>query len=239
VSARAGGSPASPPIVAEPEELGRLAAHTGLELSPEQCSALLHFSSVLLRWNRVHNLTAIRSGENVLTHHLLDSLAVVIPIERARAAAGRQGPQPRLLDAGSGGGLPAIPIAIARPRWRLTLVDAVEKKVAFLRQAAGELALTNVRVLHERLAALPTRASPQEGFDAAISRAFSSLADFVALTRDRIAPGGIWLAMKGRRPLDEIAALPRDVQVVDIVTLRVPRLEEERHLVVMRSLPQA
>jgi 16S rRNA (guanine527-N7)-methyltransferase len=217
----------------EPAEIAAGARDLGLDLTMEQARQLARYTALLQRWNRVHNLTALVTGESVLTHHLLDSLAAALPIQAALEGA-FPGEHPHLLDAGSGGGLPGIPLAITRPAWHFTLVDAVEKKAAFLLQAALDLGLPQVRAFHQRL-----EASQVPEFHATVSRAFSSLADFVRLTRPRILPGGLWLAMKGRRPEAEIAALPADVEVSDIVTLHVPRLGQERHLVVMRARTRA
>lgn len=216
-----------------PAELGPLAAELGLALSPQQCDTLLAYAALLRRWNRVHNLTAVDDDTQVLTHHLLDSLAIVAPVERALArfgAGAAAGNGVHFVDAGSGGGLPGIPLAVARPQWHATLVDAVQKKCAFLQQAQVELHLGNVAVRHARLEAATLPAQ-----DFVVSRAFAALRDFVALTRPLLKPGGLWIAMKGRHPTDELADLPADVEVLDTSTLRVPLLGEERHLVVLRT----
>jgi 16S rRNA (guanine527-N7)-methyltransferase len=187
---------------------------------------LSRFGELLARWNRVYNLTAIRAGERMLTHHLLDSLSLVPPL---RAVGAQQSRRPvRVLDVGSGGGLPGIPLAIACPQVEVTLVDTVQKKTAFLTQAALELHLTNVRVLHARVENLTGQ------FDVITSRAFAALADFVAWTRHLLAPGGCWLAMKGRLDPTELAALPPSVSVVASLPLQVPGLAEERHLLEIR-----
>ncbi|SPE32903.1 Ribosomal RNA small subunit methyltransferase G [Burkholderiales bacterium] len=219
-----------------PALLGELAAELGLELTPQQCAALVAYAALLQRWNRVHNLTAIASGAQLLTHHLLDCLAIVRPLERALAqqASDHASARPiRFLDAGAGAGLPGIPLAVARPHWHGTLVDAVEKKCAFLRQARLELHLANLTVRHARLESCALE--PQELI---VSRAFASLRDFVCLTRPLLRPDGLWAAMKGRKPLDEIADLPPGVELVDTITLRVPMLREQRHLVLLRLARQ-
>jgi 16S rRNA (guanine527-N7)-methyltransferase len=212
--------------------LASLALELDLELTPQQCAALVAYAQLLRRWNRVHNLTAIDSNEDLLTHHLLDCLAVVRPIERAlaRYATGVLPGRPvHYLDAGSGGGLPGIPMAIARPHWHGLLVDAVQKKCAFLEQVRLELRLDNIAVRHARLE------SPGLGtHELIVSRAFASLRDFVTLTRPLLRPNGLWVAMKGRNPSAELAELPADVEAVDTSTLRVPQLEEQRHLVILR-----
>lgn len=206
--------------------LGAGASAIGLALTDAQIHALSSFGDLLSRWNRVYNLTAIRVGERMLTHHLLDSLSLVAPL-RALGARSPQTPL-RVLDVGSGGGLPGIPLAIACPQVEVTLVDTVQKKTAFLTQAALELHLTNVRVLHARVEGLTGQ------FDVITSRAFAALADFVAWTRHLLAPGGCWLAMKGRLDPAELAALPPSVSIVASLPLQVPGLAEERHLLEIR-----
>ena len=197
------------------------ARELGVELSGAQAGQLERFVRLLLRWNRTHNLTAITRADEVLTHHLLDSLSVA-PELSAQAPL-------RILDAGAGAGFPGIPLAIALPRHHFTLIDAVAKKCAFMTQARLELGLDNVDVLNRRLEQL--RAQP---FDVIVSRALGPLPDFLRLTRHLLAPQGRWIAMKGRLPEDELRELPADVTVVRTVTLRVPRLEEARHLVVLQ-----
>lgn len=198
----------------------------GLVLTDAQIIALSRFGELLAHWSRVYNLTAIRAGERMLTHHLLDSLSLVPPLRTVGARPSRA--PLRVLDVGSGGGLPGIPLAIACPQFEVTLVDTVQKKTAFLTQAALELKLTNVRVLHARVEALTGQ------FDVITSRAFAALGDFVAWTRHLLAPGGCWLAMKGRLDPAELAALPPSVSVVASLPLQVPGLAEERHLLEIR-----
>jgi 16S rRNA (guanine527-N7)-methyltransferase len=199
----------------------------GLGLTPAQAEQLARFASLLGRWNAVHNLTAIDAPDTILSHHLLDSLAllpVISPIFWQHAI--------RVLDIGSGGGLPGIPLAVAMPAWQVTLVDKVRKKVAFLTQARVELGLKNVECIHARAEDL--RIAP---FDLVVSRAFASLADFVKVSSQLIAPGGWWAAMKGAVPQGEIAQLAERfpaVRVVDIVKLDVPRLGAERHLILLQ-----
>jgi 16S rRNA (guanine527-N7)-methyltransferase len=200
------------------------AARLGLTLDDGQLQQLKAYAGLLVRWNAVHNLTAIRSGEDMLTHHLLDSLALVPHFIRIAA-----GVPVRVLDVGSGGGLPGIVLAIAVPQAHLTLVDAVQKKCAFLTQVRLELRLDNVEVLHGRVEALRAPL-----FDLIISRALATLPQFVAWTRHLLKPEGCWLAMKGRLPAEELAALPTDVRAA-AVALTVPGLNEERHLIEMRT----
>lgn len=197
----------------------------GLPLSPTQVDLLLAYQALIAKWNRVYNLTAVRSPEEMLTHHLLDSLAVV-PALKARFGAERPF---RLLDVGAGAGLPGVVIAIALPKAQVTCVDTVAKKASFIRQVAAELGLKNLQGEHARVEALP----PQQA-DVVTSRAFASLADFVALTRQHLRPDGVWMAMKGKPPEAETAGLPDDVEVFHVEPLTVPGLDAERCLVWMR-----
>lgn len=190
----------------------------GLELPATAVDRLLAYRDLLLKWNRTYNLTALKDPEQMLVQHLLDSLAILPWV------AG-----PELLDVGSGAGLPGIPLAIARPDLRVTLVDAVQKKAAFQRQAAIELGLANVEARHARVEAL----SGQYGIITA--RAFAELAEFVRLTRPLLASGGRWLAMKGQLPERELASLPADVRVAGLQPLKVPGLDAARHLVILEA----
>lgn len=193
-------------------------AELGLDLPDAAQHKLLAFRDLLLKWNRTYNLTALRDPEQAVSHHLLDSLAVL-----PHVGAGA------LLDVGSGGGLPGIPLAIARPELAVTLVDAVQKKVTFLQQAVIELGLKNVAVHHARV-------EEMRGQYAQISsRAFADLARLVGLTRHLLEPGGCWLAMKGVRPDGEIAALPAGVAVKAVLPLTVPGLDAERHLLILEA----
>ena len=200
------------------------AAELGLALDDATVRRLLDYLDLLAKWNRVYNLTALRDPAQMLTHHLLDSLAVVAPLRRHT-----QGRPVRLLDVGSGGGLPGVVIALCCPEVVVTCVDAVAKKASFIQQAAGELGLANLTGLHARVE------SVRESFDVVTSRAFASLADFVSGSRAAHADQGVWLAMKGRRPDDEMAALPAFAQVFHVEPLQVPGLDAERCLVWMRA----
>lgn len=199
----------------------------GIDLSAPQAGQLVRFAALLARWNAVHNLTAISSPAGILSHHLLDSLAILPSI------AAIIGEKPcRVLDVGSGGGLPGVPLAIACPNWQVTVVDKVQKKVAFLVQAKLELGLNNLDCLHARVEEV--EAPP---FDLIVSRAFSSLEDFVRVSAHLLAPGGNWAAMKGAYPEAELEGLARTmpgVRVVDAVKLAVPRLDAERHLILLQ-----
>jgi 16S rRNA (guanine527-N7)-methyltransferase len=206
-------------------ELRRDAAALGLALSDATLTGLVSYQALLRKWNAVYNLTAVRDPAQMRTQHLADCLAVVAPLRREIG----QGPSPRLLDVGSGGGLPGVVLALIEPAWQVTCVDTVGKKAAFIRQAAGELGLRNLHAAHARVEALP---GPP--FDVITSRAFASLPDFVRLTRTLLAPRGVWMAMKGHRPEDEMRALPTDIDVFHVEPLAVPGLDAERCLIWMR-----
>lgn len=199
----------------------------GLSLSSGQQQQLLDYLALLGKWNRVYNLTAVRDGEDMLTHHLLDSLAVVAPLRRAFSDI--QTAPPRVLDVGSGGGLPGVVIAIACPEVAVTCVDTVAKKAAFIQQAAAELGLPHLRATHARVENL------REAYDVVTSRAFASLKDFVTWSRSALAPNGVWMAMKGRQPDAEIAELPADVSVFHVEPIAVPGLDAQRCIVWMRG----
>ena len=194
----------------------------GVTADSAQVEKLVRFASLLERWNKVYNLTAIRCRDEILTHHLLDSAALVPHTADFLPQGGT------VLDVGSGGGLPSIPLAVLRPDVKVTAVDAVSKKTAFLTQAGIELGLRNFTARHSRVEKL------SGGYDVMTSRAFASLSDFISLTRHLMKPGGVWLAMKGVIPEDEIKALPDDTEVAEIRLLQVPGLPEQRHLIVIR-----
>ena len=183
---------------------------------------LAAYLDLLAKWNRVYNLTAIRERSRMETHHVQDALAVLPFLPDV--------PNARVLDVGSGGGLPGIPLAIARPQWTFVLLDANRKKAAFLAQAAIELELANVRAVASRVEDF----APDEPFDVVISRAFSDLRTFAALAWRHLSPNGLLVAMKGALPRDEIDALPPGVVVTATPALDVPGLGAERHLVTMR-----
>lgn len=205
----------------------------GLDLSEAQITQLLDFLALLQKWNKVYNLTAVRDPQEMLTHHLLDSLAAVPPLRRHVAHRGQGGaihPGTRLLDVGSGGGLPGVVFAICCPEVDVSCVDTVAKKAAFIQQAAGTLGLSNLHGIHARV---ETLAGP---FDVVSCRAFAALADFTAWSRQALAPHGVWLAMKGKHPHDEIAALPADVGVFHVEQLAVPGLQAERCILWLRPV---
>ncbi|HET6598976.1 MAG TPA: 16S rRNA (guanine(527)-N(7))-methyltransferase RsmG [Burkholderiaceae bacterium] len=221
-----------PPAEREPtpDAEGLLSAleQTASRLSPAltapQARALIAYVLLLQRWNATYNLTSVRDPGQMLVQHLADCLAVVGPLRR------HAGGKPlRLLDVGSGAGLPGVVIATALAEVDVTCVDTVGKKAAFVRQAAAELRLPNLHAEHARVERL--RAAP---FDVVASRAFASLADFVSLTRGQLSPAGVWMAMKGKHPGDEMAALSADIDVFHVEQLTVPGLDAERCLVWMR-----
>lgn len=194
-------------------------AQMGIDLPPAAQEKLLAYATLLYKWNKTFSLTALREQDKAVSHHLLDSLAILPFVEAGN-----------LLDVGSGGGMPGIPLAIARPELQVTLLDSNSKKTAFLRQAAIELALPNVAVHCGRV----EQYHPPKEFAAITSRAFAELADFVNLSRHLLAAGGRWLAMKGVWPQEEIARLPDDVRIEGVHRLMVPGVEGERHLAVMQ-----
>jgi 16S rRNA (guanine527-N7)-methyltransferase len=205
--------------------IGDVCRSLDLAPSPEQIELLAGFLALLQRWNATYNLTALRDPAQMLTHHLADCLAVVAPLRRQLGEpAGK-----RLLDVGSGGGLPGVVLAIMLPGLDVTCVDTVGKKAAFVQQVAVELGLRALHGEHGRVEAMTG-----EVFDAVASRAFASLADFVRLTRARLAPGGVWMAMKGKHPGAELSALPEEVETFHVEPLTVPGLGAERCLIWMR-----
>lgn len=203
-----------------------------LSLSDVQIDSLLAYQSLIGKWNKVYNLTAVRDPDDMLTHHLLDSLAVISPLRRQLALLA---PSPRvepvrLLDVGSGAGLPGVVIAICCPDIRVDCVDTVGKKAAFIQQVAVTLKLPNLRGVHARVETLTDK------YQVISSRAFASLSDFTNWSVQAVAPQGVWLAMKGKHPVDELAALSPDVQVFHVEHLTVPGLEAERCLIWMKPV---
>jgi 16S rRNA (guanine527-N7)-methyltransferase len=196
-------------------------AAMGVDLTAEARARLEQHLQLIAKWNRVHNLTAVRETEQMVVLHLLDSLAVLPYLKRART----------VLDVGSGPGLPGIPIAIALAATQVTLLDSSHKKCAFLRQAKTELDLANVEVVCDRV----ENWRAQDRFDAVVSRAFSDLADFVTQAQHLVAPGGQLIAMKGVYPFDEIARVPATHRVARVLELHVPTLDAKRHLVFLEA----
>ena len=205
------------------QRLGEGATALGLSLAATQHAQLLAYLDLLAKWNKVYNLTAVRDPAEMLTHHLLDSLAVIAPLVRHT-----QGGAARVLDVGSGGGLPGVVIAICCPEMSVACVDAVAKKAAFVQQAAGVLGLSNLRGVHARVESIT------EPYDVITSRAFATLADFTQWSAGSLGEDGVWMAMKGKHPTDEIAALPPSVAVFHVEQLTVPDLDAERCLIWMR-----
>jgi 16S rRNA (guanine527-N7)-methyltransferase len=198
-----------------------------LALDATQVGQLLDYLDLIAKWTQVYNLTAVRDPAEMLTHHLLDSLAAIGPLRRHLAQAGLS--RASLLDVGSGAGLPGVVIAICCPEVAVSCVDTVAKKAAFIRQAALSLKLANLTGIHARV---ETMAQP---FDVICSRAFASLHDFTQWSVGALAPNGVWMAMKGKHPADEIAALPALAEVFHVEQLQVPGLEAERCIVWMRQ----
>ncbi|MDQ6881125.1 MAG: 16S rRNA (guanine(527)-N(7))-methyltransferase RsmG [Pseudomonadota bacterium] len=194
-----------------------------LKLGDLQIGRLLEYLDLIGKWNRVYNLTAVRDIPGMLTHHLLDSLAVVAPLLRQAGGAPL-----RLLDVGSGAGLPGVVISICCPMVDVDCVDTVAKKAAFIRQVAATLQLPNLHAIHGRVEKIARK------YDVAASRAFASLAEFVVLSEGAVALDGVWMAQKGREPLDEIAAVPAGWVVFHVEQLQVPGLDAERCIVWLR-----
>ena len=192
----------------------------GLSLSTTQQQQLLDYVALLDKWNKVYNLTAIREPARMIGLHILDSLALVPHLGDTHK---------RLLDVGSGGGLPGICVSIASPMLDVVMLDSLQKKTTFVRQAIGELALTNASVVCERV----EKYQPDQKFDIITSRAFAELTDFVNGASHLLAPSGKMIAMKGVHPHDEIARLPKTHRVIDVIALNVPQVDGQRHLVVI------
>jgi 16S rRNA (guanine527-N7)-methyltransferase len=200
-----------------------------LSLDDAQIGQLLSYLDLIQKWTKVYNLTAVRDPAEMLTHHLLDSLAVIAPLRHQLAAIG-VGDQPvRLLDVGSGAGLPGVVVAICCPDITVHCVDTVGKKAAFIQQVAVSLRLPNLRGIHARVENLTDR------YDVVSSRAFASLEDFVTWSGAALAEQGVWMGMKGKHPADEMAALPSSVEVFHVEQLDVPGLGAERCIVWMRK----
>lgn len=193
-----------------------------LQLNDQQISQLLAYQALIGKWTKVYNLTAVRDPAEMMTHHLLDSLAVIAPLQLHIS-------QGSLLDVGSGAGLPGAVIAICCPAIAVTCVDTVAKKATFIKQVALELRLPNLAGLHARVEII------DKPFDVICSRAFASLPDFTSWSANALAANGVWLAMKGKHPAEELAALPATVDVFHVEQLRVPGLDAERCVVWMRE----
>jgi 16S rRNA (guanine527-N7)-methyltransferase len=231
----AGDAAAGQPGNESARRLGRLAnaaSSLGLGLSGATLQRLMDYLGLLQRWNKVYNLTALRDPDEMLSHHLVDSLAALPALRRQLASLG-DGPV-RILDVGSGGGLPGVVLAVVQPDWQVSCVDTVAKKSSFIRQVAAELRLGNLQGLHARVENL----DPDDGrYGVITSRAFASLADFAALSQHLLADHGVWMAMKGRDTQDEQDQLPPGVQVFHVEQLQVPGLDAHRCLVWMRRTP--
>ena len=204
-----------------------------LDLNDTQIHQLLDYQDLIGKWTKVYNLTAVRDPAEMMTHHLLDSLAAIAPLRRhlaktAAADLAGLGQGSRLLDVGSGAGLPGVVIAICCPTVAVTCVDTVAKKAAFIKQAALALKLPNLTGLHARVESI------EQPFHVICSRAFASLPDFTQWSAGALAPGGVWMAMKGKHPADELATLHSTVDVFHVEQLKVPGLDVERCMVWMR-----
>ena len=204
-------------------------AELRLQLSEPKISQLLDYQAMIGKWTQVYNLTSVRDPAEMMTHHLLDSLSVVPALQRYLLGAGlAQGS--RLLDVGSGAGLPGVVIAICCPAVNVTCVDTVAKKAAFIKQAALALKLPNLAGLHARVESIT------EPFDVICSRAFASLADFTNWSVGALTPQGVWMAMKGKHPSAELLALPKNIAMFHVEQLQVPGLDAERCLLWLRPV---
>lgn len=213
-----------------PLDLGRGIDALGLRLTEAQQHQLLGYMDLIQKWNKVYNLTALRNPQEILTHHVLDSLSVIAPLLRhLEKKNGAAQADVSLLDVGSGGGLPGVVIAVCCPFVRVTCVDTVSKKAAFIQQVAASLKLPNLQGVHARVESL---SGP---FDVICSRAFASLPDFVNWSLGALAQGGVWMAMKGKTPEDEMVALPSSAEVFHVEQLKVPGLEADRCVIWMKK----
>ncbi len=209
-------------------------AELGLDLSEQQQAQLLSYMALIERWNKVYNLTALRQQDTMLTHHLLDCLAILPPL---RLQVARMGGTPQILDVGSGAGLPGLVLAICQPDWRIDCVDTVAKKAAFMQQTAATLGLQNTKIHHARVEELAQKQNAR--YSIICSRAFSSLADFVQLTESSLQEQGVWLAMKGRAPeVDELEALKGLALAERVEPIVVPGLDAQRCLVWLKPVPK-
>ncbi|MEI8168380.1 MAG: 16S rRNA (guanine(527)-N(7))-methyltransferase RsmG [Rhodoferax sp.] len=214
------------------KELRQGVLDLSLDLSDVQISHLLDYLELIQKWTKVYNLTSVRDPAEMLTHHLLDSLAVITPLRRQLSEMNAAAPVPKakLLDVGSGAGLPGIVIAICCPEVAVDCVDTVAKKAAFIKQVAATLRLPNLRGLHARVESLTNK------YDVISSRAFASLLDFTNWSVAALAEQGVWMAMKGKHPAEEIAVLPQDVKVFHVEQLTVPGLDAERCILWLRKV---
>ena len=198
-------------------------AELHLSLSDAQVQGLLDYQNLIGKWNKVYNLTAVRDPAEMLTHHLLDSLAAVAPLQKHLQDRGLT--NARVLDVGAGAGLPGVVLAICCPTLAVTCVDTVGKKAAFIKHVALALGLPNLIGLHARVETIT------QPFDVICSRAFASLADFTGWSQAALAPGGVWMALKGKHPAEELAMLPPNVPMFHVEPLTVPGLAAERCII--------
>ena len=203
-------------------------AELHLSLSDDQVRDLLYFQNLIGKWNKVYNLTAVREQAEMLTHHLLDSLAAVEPLQKYLQGRGLSAAN--LLDVGSGAGLPGVVLAICFPTLAVTCVDTVGKKAAFIKHVALALGLPNLTGLHARVETIT------QPFDVICSRAFASLSDFTVWSQAALAPGGAWMALKGKHPAEELSMLPPDIAVFHVEPLAVPGLAAERCIIWLQKV---
>ena len=203
-------------------------AELHLRLSDDQVRDLLYFQNLIGKWNKVYNLTAVREQAEMLTHHLLDSLAAVEPLQKYLQGRGLSAAN--LLDVGSGAGLPGVVLAICFPTLAVTCVDTVGKKAAFIKHVSLALGLSNLTGLHARVETIT------QPFDVICARAFASLSDFTVWSQAALAPGGAWMALKGKHPAEELSMMPPDVAVFHVEPLAVPGLAAERCIIWLQKV---
>ena len=213
-------------------------AEMNLSVTPQQVEQLIAYVQLMAKWNPVYNLTAIRETDKMVSHHLLDSLAVLPLFEKILSEHTLSEETPKIMDVGTGGGLPGVVLSIMHPDWHITLIDPVHKKTAFLTQVKAQLSLSNVTVINGKVEDL----EPTQTFDVITSRAFTSLVDFVQLSQNALAPNGCWLAMKGLAPEDEMQAFKQtfaqQYSITHITPVRVAQLNAERHLIQIEPISQ-
>lgn len=230
----------SPSTAGLAERLEALTPALELDITPSDRERLLAYLALIQRWTQVYNLTAVRDPGEMFTHHLLDCLAVVAPMRAGVASLGstdEMSTSLRVLDVGSGAGLPGVILALLNPGWQVSCIDAVAKKATFIRQVAAELGLPNLHGVHGRVEDKSSFRTPE--FDLVTSRAFASLKDFTTLTRPLLAETGRWAAMKAKLSDEERRELPSDVEMFHVEQLEVPELDAQRCLVWMKPVARA
>ena len=220
-------------------QLAQGCAEMNVSVTPQQMAQLIAYLQLMAKWNPVYNLTAIRETDKMVSLHLLDSLAVLPLFEKTLSEHTLSGKTPKIMDVGTGGGLPGVVLGIMHPDWHITLIDPVHKKTAFLTQVKAQLNLSHVHIVTGKVEDLTTA---ERAFDIITSRAFASLVDFVQLSQNALAPNGCWLAMKGLAPEDEMQAFKQtfaqQYTITRITPVHVAQLNAERHLIQIEPITQ-